>query len=162
MFVGGTTYLRANVSCSTDVNVNEVTFYVKGMNFFNSIVYLFILFNDSEEVLVHSKTTVMLEESPVPIFVVSPNHGSAKYCWEYKRIMSEEWESVRVPEHTCLIYADCVGQYRCHVDNYSVLFTVDCEKKNGATDSMHVYSSYNLDVKFTISCVQVCWLRNMN
>ena len=32
MFVGGTTYLRANVSCSTDVNVNEVTFCVKGMN----------------------------------------------------------------------------------------------------------------------------------
>ena len=110
----------------------------------------------------HSKTTVMLEESPVPIFVVSPNHGSAKYCWECKRIMSEEWESVHVPEHTCLIYADCVGQYRCHVDNYSVLFTVDCEKKNGATDSMHDYSSYNLDVKFTISCMQVCWLRNMN
>ena len=33
MFVGGTTHLRANVNCSTDVNVNEVTFYVKGMNF---------------------------------------------------------------------------------------------------------------------------------
>ena len=33
----------------------------------------------------HSKTTVM---SPVPIFVVSPNHTCKckVYCWEYKQI----------------------------------------------------------------------------
>lgn len=81
-----------------------------------------------EKRLVHSETQIIMEEPcmwpPTPLIVISPNHGHVLYAWEKKKENTENWESVNVPSHTCILYIDTAMQYRCNVNGKSVLFNV--------------------------------------
>lgn len=82
------------------------------------------MFVFTEKRLVHSKTTLKLEKSPQALLVISPNHGRVQYKWEWKHAYMTDWKAVDVPSWTCLLYIDTAGQYRCTVEDSTVLFHV--------------------------------------
>jgi len=65
-----------------------------------------------------------LIKSPVPLLVVSDNHGEVDYKWEYKNLYYDKWTDMKVPPYTCLLYADTPRKYRCTVDGESIIFDV--------------------------------------
>ena len=81
-----------------------------------------------EKRLVHTKTTIIMEEPcmwpPIPLLVISPRHGQVHYQWEKKSCTMVEWENVAVPPTTCLLYVDTAQQYRCTVEGESITFNV--------------------------------------
>ena len=55
----------------------------------------------------------------------------------------EDWEVVSVPSWTCLLYVDVSGQYRCKVEDSTVLFHVQGLWKSCTvvyTDCVNSYS----------------------
>ena len=78
----------------------------------------------SEKRIVHSRTSLQLGKSPVSLIVISPHHGSVPYKWEWKRIYMEDWKVIDVPSWTCLLCADSTGQYRCTVEDSTIVFHV--------------------------------------
>ena len=62
---------------------------------------------------------------PMPLLVISPRHGQACYTWERKTgPHTEKWESINVPPYTAILYIDTAMQYRCTVDDTSVVINV--------------------------------------
>lgn len=60
---------------------------------------------------------------PIPLVVIVPNHGRAIYTWE-KKPHDGSWKKIDVPSYTCLLYVDTTMQYRCSVDDKTVVFDV--------------------------------------
>ena len=81
-----------------------------------------------EKVLVHSKTDIIMEKScmwpPVPLVVIVPNHGRVVYTWEKKHPHDSSWKKIDVPSYTCALHVDTTMQYRCSVDDKTVVFNV--------------------------------------
>lgn len=65
-----------------------------------------------------------LEEGVVPLLVMTPKHGSVEYKWEKKRQWMDDWNLMKVPSYTCLVYVDTAAQYRCTVDSNTIEFNV--------------------------------------
>lgn len=82
-----------------------------------AIIILFV------EKIVHSPTTLTIDDHPSALLVLSPRHGSISYKWERKGY-SDEWSVVDVPGWTCLLYIDLPGSYRCTVEDNVVQFCV--------------------------------------
>ena len=61
---------------------------------------------------------------PIPLVVIAPDHGKAVYLWERKRPHNDIWEVVKVPSSTCVLYVDTTMQYRCIVNDQSIVFDV--------------------------------------
>ena len=61
---------------------------------------------------------------PIPLLVISPEHGQVHYQWEKKSSTMENWENVAVPPNTCLLYVDTAQQYKCTVDGKTVTFNL--------------------------------------
>lgn len=78
----------------------------------------------AENKLMHSLSVVSMEKPPAALLVVSPNHGKAKYLWEYKYSYQDKWNIIKVPSYTCLLYVDTARKYRCTVDGKTILFDV--------------------------------------
>ena len=77
-----------------------------------------------EKRLIHSPVTPILEKSPIPLLVVSPNHGKVEYKWEYKSQYTDKWTKVEVPPYTCLLYVDTPRKYSCTVNEEIIIFDV--------------------------------------
>ena len=58
----------------------------------------------------------------VPLILVSPDHGSVRYIWE-RRIMLK-WEAINVPDHTCVLYVNTCGMYKCTVAGQEFRFEI--------------------------------------
>ena len=78
----------------------------------------------AEKKLIHSLTTFTMDKSPAALLVVSPNHGTVAYQWQYKSICSDVWTAINVPSYTCLLYVNTARKYRCMVDDKIILFDV--------------------------------------
>lgn len=74
--------------------------------------------------IVHGKRKLSLMKTPTPLFVLSPNHGKTEYLWERKGNRGLEWTKIDVPSHTCLLYVDVAGEYKCTVESISINFHV--------------------------------------
>ena len=44
--------------------------------------------------------------------------------WERKGFYAEKWESIKVPPYTSILYVDTAMEYKCTVDDTSVVFKV--------------------------------------
>ena len=60
----------------------------------------------------------------MPLLVISPKHGRVSYMWERKGFYAEKWESIKVPPYTSILYVDTAMEYKCTVDDTSVVFKV--------------------------------------
>jgi hypothetical protein len=56
------------------------------------------------------------------LVVVVPQHGAAEYTWERKT--STNWEILKIPTDTCILYVRSSGMYRCQVSSGIHLFEV--------------------------------------
>lgn len=65
-----------------------------------------------------------LEEGVVLLLLVSSKHGKVEYKWEKKRRWMDDWNLMKVPSYTCLMYVDTAAQYRCTVENKTIEFNV--------------------------------------
>ena len=61
---------------------------------------------------------------PIPLVVIAPDHGRVVYTWEEKHPHDSSWKKIDVPSYTCLLYVDTTMQYRCCVDDKTVVFDV--------------------------------------
>ena len=107
-------------------NIGSMQYYVKGDNIFYSRGFCFKLWSTYRKKLVHSSTCSVLmdPQEPLPLLVLSPNHGMVEYLWEYKSNYSQQWCKLEVPTTTCLLYIDTVRKYKCTVDGNEVIFYV--------------------------------------
>lgn len=79
----------------------------------------------AEKKIVHSKQLLTLQgNKPLPLLVISPNHGKVNYRWEQRFSDLDEWKIFDVPLWTCLLYVECARQYRCTVEDKCVVFHV--------------------------------------
>lgn len=72
--------------------------------------------------LVHSETLVKLLSTTTALLCISPSHGRVHYTWE-KNVFSA-WEKMDLPPHTCLLFVERRGTYRCSVGDDTVTFKV--------------------------------------
>lgn len=61
---------------------------------------------------------------PIPLVVIDPDHGTAIYIWEKKYPHDNSWKKIDAPSYTCLLYVDTTMQYRCSVNDKTVVFNV--------------------------------------
>ena len=86
---------------------------------------IMVIISFIETRLVHSKTSVELaKNATAPLLVISPSHGNVNYNWEQKTCLMGEWQTIKVPPWTCLLYVTSANQYRCTVGTSSILFDV--------------------------------------
>ena len=61
---------------------------------------------------------------PIPLVVIDPNHGTAIYTWERKQPHDNNWNKIDIPSYTYLLYVDTTMQYRCSVDDKTIVFNI--------------------------------------
>ena len=124
----GIIYLKAELDTTADVIRDKITFSLKG-DYFNTMqlnnMKSVMSLSFSETRLVHSETSLELaENASVPLLVISPSHGKVKYKWEQRKSFMGDWEVVKVPHWTCLLYVTSANQYRCTVETSTIIFDV--------------------------------------
>jgi len=62
--------------------------------------------------------------SPIPLVVFAPDHGKEVYLWERKRSHNDIREVVKVLSSTCVLHVDTTVQYRCIVNDQSIVYNV--------------------------------------
>ncbi|XP_065890569.1 uncharacterized protein [Dysidea avara] len=122
LYSDGVAYLQAQLNTKLEVLCEEVTFHLK------------------EKGVVHNKQYLtILENTSVPLVVISPNHGSVQYTWEQRlSYYLDQWKTIRVPPWTCVLYASTVGQYRCTVEAVTITFDVKGYPRKSKSDSLMV------------------------
>ena len=120
---GKTMYLKTMTDCNQcEIEIGNLKYYLKGtMSKLSAKLSVHIII---EKRLIHSPVTPILKKSPIPLLVVSPNHGKVEYKWECKSHYTEKWTKVEVPPYTCLLHVDTPCKYRCTVNEESITFDV--------------------------------------
>lgn len=55
------------------------------------------------------------------LLVLAPNHGQVTYKCNAR---TGVWNPIEVPPHTCLLYVDQAGDYRCQMGGQTFYFTI--------------------------------------
>ena len=65
------------------------------------------------------------------LLLLAPDHGRAHvtYKWARRNERAGVWDPIDVPPHTCLLYIDQPGDYKCQMGGSSFYFTVLCKGK---------------------------------
>ena len=118
----------------SEIEIENLNYYLKGI--YNVEPHAMLISKCTcmltEKRLIHSSVTSIIEKSrvPLPLLVVSPNHGKVKYKWEYKSRYNDKWTRVEAPPYTCLLIVDTPRQYRCTVDEFEEFILFDVKGKH--------------------------------